>query len=230
MQDGHGGFLDRNTGNGIINKAIQGTISKEEAALIAVECWDVVKYDHWVSGVSDCTYDKRFSMLETMIKLAKSEKLLVIDTATVMNFDEANMFYKDMLSKGEEGAVLKNLDGIWKDHTSPNQVKMKVKDPADLLCVGTQPHSKKPDWIGALILESSDGIIKVSSGSGLTDDLRQKSPDFFIGKIIEVEYNEISEDKKTGQKSLFLPIYIDVREDKSEADSYETILERSSVK
>ena len=132
-----------------------------------------------------------------------------------------------MIDNVEEGAVLKNLDGIWKDHTSPNQVKMKVKDPADLLCVGTYPHKKKPHWIGGLNLESSDGIIKVNTGSGMTDDDRALLPECYIDEIIELEYNEITEDKRTKQKSLFLPIYVGIRKDKDVADSYELILERS---
>jgi ATP-dependent DNA ligase len=232
-------FLDRKTGNGIINKAIQGTISKEEASRIVVECWDIVKYDHWVEGKSDVTYDKRFSMLQGMISIAKPTRLMKIESKTVMNFGEAAKYYNELLARGEEGAVLKNLNGIWKNHTSPNQVKMKVKDPADLLCVGTYAHSKTSikrgsktidtsKWIGGLNLESADGVIKVNTGSGLDDADRAKDPSHYIGKIIEIEYNEITDDKSTGQKSLFLPIYQGVRHDKGEADDYETILERST--
>ena len=233
------GFLDRQTGNGIINKAIQGTISKEEAAFIVIECWDLVKYDDWVAGKSDVTYDKRFDMLTRSIFFAKPKKLAIIENRTVMNFGQAAKFYNEMLQRGEEGAVLKNLNGLWKNHTSPNQVKMKIKDPADLLCVGTYAHSKTSikrgsktidtsKWIGGLNLESADGIIKVNTGSGLDDADRAKDPSEYIGKIIELEYNEITYDKSTGQKSLFLPIFQGIRVDKDEADNYETILERST--
>ena len=79
-------------------------------------------------------------------------------------------------------------------------------------------------------LQSAEGIIKVNSGSGLTDEDRNRDPSYFINNIIEMEYNDITDDKKTGQKSMFLPIYIAVRHDKDEADSYELILERSTQK
>jgi hypothetical protein len=227
--DDEDAFLDRKTGNGIINKAIQGTISPEEAARIVVECWDFVEYYEWVEGRSNVTYEMRYNYLWHIIVNSANKKLTVIETREVDNFKEAAKYYNELLQRGEEGAVLKNLNGIWKNHTSPNQVKMKVKDPADLVCVGVQPHKKKEGWIGALMLESADGIIKVKTGTGLTEADRQKSPDYYIGKIIEIEYNEITDDKTTGQKSLFLPVYVDVREDKDEADDYETILERSTV-
>ena len=238
--DDEDAFLDRKTGNGIINKAIQGTISVEEASRIVIECWDIVEYDKWVEGKSDAIYQTRFDFLRKLINEG-SRKLIVIESREVNNFGEAAKYYNELLQRGEEGAVLKNLCGLWKDHTSPNQVKMKVKDPADLLCVGTYAHKQTSvkrgkktidtsNWLGGLILESSDGIIKVRTGSGLNDADREKDPSEFIGKIIELEYNEITSDKSTGQKSLFLPIFVGVREDKDEADDYETILERSTYK
>lgn len=229
-----GRYLDRKTGNGIINKAIQNTITPEEADLIVVEVWDMVQYKHWVDGVTDVTYDKRWAILDQCLTNVMkswpeiSLKIKLVESWYVQNFNEAKDAYNAFLRGGEEGAVLKNLHGIWKNHTSPNQVKMKVKDPADLLCVGTYPHKKNPDWIGGLSLESADGIIKVRTGSGMTEADRQKSPEHYIHKIIELEYNEITDDKTTGQKSLFLPIYQGVRDDKDEADDYPTILERST--
>ena len=85
-------------------------------------------------------------------------------------------------------------------------------------------HAMKDD-----LFYSSDGIIKVKTGSGLSEADRKKDPNEYIGKIIELEYNEITEDKSTGQKSLFLPIFVDVRTDKDKADDYQTILERSTA-
>ena len=232
-------FLDRKTGNGIINKAIQGTISIEEASRIVVECWDIVPYDDWVAGKCEIPYRERLQTLKELIMHSDQNKLILIESREVNNFAEAAKYYNELLARGEEGGVLKNYSGIWKDHTSPNQVKMKVKDPADLKCVGTYRHKQdtvtrgkkiidSTKWIGGLNLESADGIIKVNTGSGLTDEDRQKDPSHYIGKIIELEYNEITSDKKTGQKSLFLPIFVTVRDDKDDADDYETILERST--
>ena len=204
-----------------------------------IECWDFVEYVEWVEGKYNVAYETRFDYLQNLIE-SGSKKLTIIETREVNSFEEAAKFYNELLQRGEEGAVLKNLDGIWKDHTSPNQVKMKVKDPADLLCVGTYAHSKTSikrgsktidtsKWIGGLNLESADGIIKVNTGSGLVDADRAKDPSEYIGKIIELEYNEITDDKSTGQKSLFLPIFKCIRIDKDEADDYKTILERSTT-
>ena len=227
--DGHGGVLDRKTGNGIISKAIHGTITKNEASRVVIEVWDIVPFDAWENGKFDLyEYGLRFKLLQEEISLTKLTKIRLIESEIVASMDDANLYFRKMVKRGEEGAILKNMNGNWKNGTSNDCVKMKIKDPTDLVCVGTVPHTKRPELIGALELESSDGIIKVKTGSGLTDFDRALSPDSFIGSIVEIEYNDITEDKKTGQKSLFLPIYVGVRDDKDEADSYDLIRERST--
>jgi len=40
------------------------------------------------------------------------------------------------------------------------------------------------------------------------------------GKIVAVKYNEVIKDKHSGYHSLFLPIFLEVREDKEEADTF----------
>lgn len=227
-------FLPRKTGNGIINKAIKGTITQAEADRVHLVVWDVIPLQAWKDGICEYPYDLRFDKVSRMIEIANDKgfaKIMLIDTVEVQDMVQAKEFFEMKLDEGREGAVLKNKNGIWKDcqSGSKDQVKMKNQDPADLMCVGTIPHSKKEGWIGSLIMESSDGIIKVNTGSGLDDDDRQKSPDEYIGKVIEMEYNEITVDKKTKQKSFFLPIFKEVRLDKTEADSYELILERAKL-
>ena len=57
-------------------------------------------------------------------------------------------------------------------------------------------------------------------GSGFTDkDLQELSsdPDSLIGKIAAVQYNEPITDK-FGNRSLFLPRFIEIRHDKNLAD------------
>jgi hypothetical protein len=36
---------------------------------------------------------------------------------------------------------------------------------------------------------------------------------------VAVKYNALIDDKKTGQKSLFLPVFVEIREDKKVADT-----------
>lgn len=238
------GYLDRKTGNGIISKAIHGTISEEEASRVHLKVWDVIPLDQWRGKKCDFPYEIRRNKVHLIVDKLASPKINYIDSKEVENIYEAYDFFNAMTTMGREGAIIKNLDGIWKSSSSGSKdcVKMKKKDPADLLCTGTYRHKQDyimrgderidtTAWIGGLNLESSDGKIKVNSGSGLDDLGRQKPPEYYIGKIIEVEYNEIITSKSKDGYSLFLPIIKEVRDpaDKDEADSYELILERAKT-
>lgn len=73
--------------------------------------------------------------------------------------------------------------------------------------------------------------MKVSVGSGFTDNERVMFlEEHNFPPLIEVEYDSVTEDKKTKQKSLFLPIYKRPRYDKAEADTYEQILDKQRIK
>lgn len=99
---------------------------------------------------------------------------------------------------------------------------------------------KYSEGIGALLCESSDGLLKVSI-SGMTESERglervdimdaskglKTIDDFdfnkYIGKIITVEFNEMIKAKDKEDYSLFLPRIKEFREDKTEADDLEYI-------
>ena len=51
--DKQGKILDRKTGNGIINKAIKGTISAAEAKQVRVQLWDLIPFAEFVAGKSN---------------------------------------------------------------------------------------------------------------------------------------------------------------------------------
>jgi DNA ligase-1 len=238
MKKDGSGFEDRKTGNGIISKAIKGTISKEEASRVHLKVWDMMPMESWKAKKCDFPYEIRLRKLEKAI--GTGTKIKIIATKMINSLDEAYEFFNKMLDRGQEGCILKNLDGIWKNSSSGNKdcVKMKKKDPADLLCTGTIPFAKATvtrgdqvidtsNWIGSLIFESSDGKIKCNAGSGLNDEMRAMPPSYYIGGIYEIEYNEIITAKNKVAASLFLPIIKERKVDKDEADSYELIVERA---
>jgi len=86
---------------------------------------------------------------------------------------------------------------------------------------GTGKYAGK---LGAVVCRSrpEDGIsITVNVGSGFNDDHRNNLwaiRDTLIGKIVAVKYNMRSKNK-AGEESLFLPIFVEVRDDKDVADS-----------
>ena len=74
-----------------------------------------------------------------------------------------------------------------------------------------------------MICESRDGSLTVSVGSGLTDANRKDfMTENLVDKIVAVKYNSRITNS-AGEESLFLPIFLELREDKTEADLNEEI-------
>lgn len=217
----NGKILDRQTGNGILNKAVKGTISAAEAANVSATLWDIIPYENFMAGVSNHAYQTRFGVLES---LPLGGRIRLVENKIVKSFDDARTLFESYLAEGQEGIILKDLSGIWEDKRVKTQVKFKAELDCDLRIVGIQPGTGKYEGlVGALLCESEDSIIKVDVGSGLSDDDRKDftntSP---IGKIATVLYNARIKNKQ-GEESLFLPRLVEIREDKNIADLSEKI-------
>lgn len=215
-----GKIADRQTGNGILNKANKGTISKEEAAMVTATVWDVIPYAYFIDGYCPVTYNIRFTRLQESISFNKVTRIELVPSIIVDSLDEAKAIFEQYLIDGKEGIILKDSHGVWEDKRSKGQIKFKGELECDLKIVGLEEGSGKyQGLLGALLVESSDGIVKVSVGSGLTDaDRAALNSTTILGKIIAVKYNARIKNKQ-GQDSLFLPIFLELREDKTEADA-----------
>ena len=215
-----GVILDRQTGNGILNKANKGTISIDEARKVHATIWDVIPFDDFTNGQCTDTYKSRFGRLQGA-KLPK--KISLVQSWEVENYDTAKALFDEMLQRGEEGIILKDMNGIWEDKRSKGQIKFKGEMECDLKIVGIEEGTGKyAGMLGAILCESADGVIKVSVGSGFTDEQRKTYGNEIIDKIAAIKYN-MRIKNKAGEESLFLPIVLEIRFDKEVADSSKDI-------
>lgn len=207
-----GKVLERKTGNGILTKFLKGTGTKAEADKVIVHVWDCIPYSNFEAGFSSVKYMARLGFLEPLKKL-KSPKIVVVETTVVTWTDQIFELYDKYRAQGEEGVIVKDLSQGWRAGRVNHQLKLKAEEDIDIRCVGVTPGTGKyTGLIGSLVCENND--IKVSVGTGLSDEDRARSPSDYIGRILTVKYNAIVTDKKTGQKSLFLPVFVEIREDK----------------
>lgn len=214
-------ILDRQTGNGILNKAVKGTILTDEARKVHATVWDVINYDTFKNGKGKIAYQVRFSQLESM---SLPNKIHLVESKVVASLEEAQAIFEEYLAQGQEGIILKDMTGVWEDKRVKTQVKFKAELDCDLKVVGIQPGTGKYEGlVGALLCESEDGIIKVDVGSGLSDfDRKEFTENSPVGKIAAVVYNARIKNKQ-GEESLFLPRLVEIREDKNIADSAKKI-------
>jgi ATP-dependent DNA ligase len=222
MFDGDYQFADRQTGNGILNKANKGTISAAEASLVHATVWDVIPYVVFKDGYCDFPYSKRFSNLGKMVnKLKAKDKRVWLVTSNIVNtMEEATEIFEGYLAEGLEGIILKDGSGIWEDKRAKHQIKFKGELECDLKIVGVEGGTGKYiGMLGNIICESADGVIKVNVGSGF-NDLQRKTlvNEKLLDKIVAIKYNSRIKNK-AGEESLFLPIFVELRDDKDTADT-----------
>ena len=228
LEEADGSVMARKKGNGILNKAIKGTIGQKQAAQVRIRVWDIVGAKSFRAEKDKRPYSDRFEMVKNAVAKANAPKVELIETAEVADIEAASVHFEEMLARGEEGTIIKNKDHIWEDKRSAGLVKMKSEKDCDLEVIGYNPGKGKfTGMIGSIICASADRSVEVSI-SGLSDALRQEitdNQDSWIGNIVEVKYNErISDKKRPDVDSLFLPRFVELREDKTEANNSAEIL------
>jgi len=217
--------IDRKTGNGILNKAVKGTISQEEIKNVHIVLFDLIPLDDFLVGACPVPYSSRFDELVNRVSRVSPQchhayKLSIVHTQEVSSMNAAEKFFAKQLQNGEEGIILKTYDNLWENKRSKTQIKFKAELDCDLLCVDVEEGTgKNKGRLGALVLESGDGAIRVNVGTGFSDadreELWKNKP---IGKIVAVCYNARIKDKNSDVESLFLPRFLEVREDKTKPD------------
>jgi hypothetical protein len=226
MLDGDHQFADRQTGNGILNKANKGTISAKEAALVHATVWDLIPYVQFIDGYCPTPYSKRYSTLQAIIAKQKADgkKIWNVTSTIVETLEEAQEIFQGYLAEGFEGIILKDGSGVWEDKRSKTQIKFKGELECDLKIVAVEEgKGKAVGMLGAIICESADGIVKVNVGSGFNDVQRKQYwKENLVDKIVAVKYNSRIKNK-AGEESLFLPVFIELRDDKDVADNSKVI-------
>lgn len=243
--------LAREEGNGLLNSVLQGS-ELPEGYRVQFCVWDAIPLDNAMNAIPyEVVYSARFSALLATVmggykRLAKEElpedlnhifahvgAVKMIPTKVVHSLEEAREHYRQMLANGKEGTVVKTKRGIWKNTTSKDQVKLKLTVDCDLEVLEVEEGKGKYEKMaGALRCKSADGLLEVSVG-GFDDVTRQVFWDNakdVVGKIITVRFNDVMKPKEEGElASLFLPRFVELRTDKTIADTYQQVLDAQSA-
>jgi DNA ligase-1 len=208
--------VNRQTGNGILSKAIKGTMSDTEALQVRATLWDCIPYDSFKLGIDTEPYNIRLAkLLNAMsdMKQTNSQFGQYVDmvwTKEVNELSVAKTIFENFLAQGQEGTILKSKTGIWEDKRSKEQIKFKGELECELRVVDWEEGTgKNKGRLGALVCEGVDDgkDIRVNVGSGLTDEQRVTFWDnavTLIGDIAEVRADAITQNQD-GTYSLRFP-------------------------
>lgn len=227
--------LPREIGNGLLNHVSQGG-ELPEGASMEYHPWDVIPTSDWLKGECAIAYKARYKQLKRMLASAPTPYVKRTRNVKVRNFAEAVADYKEKLSLGLEGTVLKNKKGIWKSHDSPNQLKMKNVIEIDVEVVGFNPGTgKNASYFGSVQTQSACGEFKVNVGvSGFKEserDMLWEMGEDAIGGIMSISINGLMKPDSDGVVRAFLPRYFRhcvgevLRSDKTIADTLKRMYE-----
>jgi len=227
--------LDRATGNGLINS---DTPPHED---IVLDLWDYVTLEEYTGAANKVKgktpYRERFDQLQKIVGETTAAwpcNVYVIETYIVPSFAQALRQCSLWMNDGYEGAILKDRDAIFRDGTSPQQLKLKLEIDADVRITGFKPGTvgtKREGKIGSIEFATDDGRVK-GFASGFSDaelDDMDARRDEILGRVMAVKFNDITQGRNNEHYALSHPRFVELRDDKDETDTLERIMESKDM-
>ncbi len=219
--DGELTDLNRKSVSGKVTQMLKGKPLDSIGDDLIYNIFDLEDAETLKSGRGIIPFDVRRSTLEGVFMTYKTSSLTLADSFLTSEKEDIYAYYNKIVAQGGEGVILKNPDHVYECKRSKNWIKLKEVNDCDLIITGWYPgEGKREGFIGGFYCEDSSGTVKVKVGAGFTDqDLKDLSenPDSQIGKVCAIQYNVIINDKNNNW-SLFLPRFIEIRNDKDTAD------------
>ena len=224
--DENGEIMSREDGNGYLNS------DDIDPDRVIFTLWDIIDLQDYLNGKSKPRREDRVHRLDNTIQNLVDlgvDSFMLVESVTCYNVDDVISHFKEVVSEGLEGTVLKNLDAVWKNGNSSDQVKLKIEAECDIRVIGIlEGEGKYKGQVGSLLCTTSCGELLVGI-SGLKDSQRKdfwENRSLIIDKIITVRFNDVVFSEKNSKHSLFLPRFVEIREDKTEPDSLERVFEQ----
>lgn len=202
-------------GTGIINS---DTETKDEIELVVFDIFQAREFDNCVS---DNTYKNRIPMLNELEN--RISDLGINNIRVVKRLYEGtdqsviDGYLQYAVDNDWEGLML-NTDDYYRCKRVKSLCKIKRFYTMDLRIINVlEGEGRLKGTLGALVVEFKNNT--VNCGSGFSDEQRIEiwnNRGSMIGKIIEIKYKEVTKDKNTGLESLQFPIFVQIRNDKTE--------------
>lgn len=218
--DDNGKIAPREIGNGKASKATRGEMSEADRGRFVFSIWDAIPLAVRDEEARSRPYKERFEALGTAVTKQNFSRIQLIQCDLIGDWEEAENIFAQVLDAGQEGLIIKNIDGIWENDRSDDCVKMKAELEGDFEIIGwKEGNGKYEGMIGSFQMASADRSVQFNC-AGIPDDVRASSPEAFVGKIAAVRYNCIMPSKNGAPRRGFLPRMIEIRDDKTVADNF----------
>ena len=177
--------------------------------------FDYLPLREWEDRRAKLTCEDRYNILVRRLQRVKprlKEHLKVVKRFSVTShYDDIKKLHDEFVIDGYEGAMIKDLDAPYRFGRGEEVMKLKAFYDADCVVLRVEAGTGKfSETCGNLVVDFNG--VEVGVGSGLTDVLREQiwsDPNSFIGRIVEIRYQEITPDG-----SLRFPTLVHFRNDR----------------
>lgn len=188
--------------------------------------WDYLTLEEFENGNSKTPYKERFEFVWRLTESLESDTLTVVRTRVIDNIEAANGYLNTWLKEGEEGAILKNCDAVFKNGTSTEQIKLKPEIEVEVRCIDfTEGNGKFKDTFGAIIFKTDDELIQ-GKVSGISDVERVeifKNSSKYLNKVFTVKATALTKSEDSDVYALMHPRFNGFREDKDYTDTLDRV-------
>ena len=199
---------------------LASTVSTEDAKItvqLRFAVFDAIPLDDWEKRSCGLNYASRLRLLRQVVnRISDYTKVLDSPTDKVNNSAELVKLYRNYLTDGLEGVMIKSENGPyhWGRVGFGKQTLLKLKPfkSEDLKVTGMfDGKGKLEGTIGGIICDFAGNAVRVGTGFSMSDRATiSQDKNGHIGKIAEIKYLEKTKDGK----SLRHPVFARWRDDK----------------
>ena len=215
----------------LYRETVKVTSSDKIKENIVFNIFDMVDINAFKNGQSTIEASTRKEMLNNILcqklYLPKPNYIKEVEILYRGYDKEQIQYWLDKItSEGGEGVMINISNGYYECKRSKSLLKVKKMQTCDLRCIGVEEGTgHNAGRLGAINVEftapdNNKYLVDVGSGFTFEDrDFYWNNKDEIIGKIVEIQYFEITQNQQGGY-SLRFPVFKYVRNDKTEESMY----------
>lgn len=194
--------------------------SNKDDTNMVYHVFDAMCFDDWKDQHNETKLEERVELVNALVTIINSRHIAHVTGKTVNSQSELMTFYSEVMEKGYEGVMVKNVNFPYIFKRSESVLKLKPVATTELVIVGHYEGnrgSKREGLWGGFEAKAANGVI-TKIGGGYNDKIRAEimtaGPDSYIGSIIECEYqpDPLTRDGFTSDGKLRFPVFCRFRD------------------